>query len=232
MDNLITGITVTWNNQDLIQRAYESIRRFHSLMKIIIVNGSDINDPGYHYVNNIKDNNLTIINVGYNIGHGRGFLKAIDLVDTPYFLFFDTDIEMLKSPIEQMMSMMKEDTYGVGPIIQAGFDGHDYGYMSNHYYESPVLYIHPYFQLIQKSQYDKFHPYIHHGAPCISAMIDIYNRNLSEKILIHFYGLQHSQNKHPQEYIWHHASGTSVRRVASGLPHIEGQWEAVILPTR
>ncbi|MFA7283688.1 MAG: glycosyltransferase family A protein, partial [Candidatus Omnitrophota bacterium] len=50
----ITGITVCQNTKDLIKRSYESIRKFHPEMPIIIIDGSDSNDPCYIYTRSLQ----------------------------------------------------------------------------------------------------------------------------------------------------------------------------------
>ena len=75
--NDITGIVVTHNTQELIQNAYESVRKFHPEMLIIIVDGSDRSDPCYSYVASLASENTKVGLCGYNIGHGRGMDLAI-----------------------------------------------------------------------------------------------------------------------------------------------------------
>jgi len=94
--------------------------------------------------------------------------------------------------------------------------------------------LHPYFHLLQVSEYFKFHRYVHHGAPCFLAALDIHRKGLTSKIIKEFPGLGHSSGKgwcwtgEPREYIQHlHArnGGTCEARRLKGLPQIEGNWE-------
>lgn len=232
MNNLITGITVTYNSKELIQRAYTSIRKFHPKMKIIIIDGSNESNPCYKYVSSLsEDENNLIIQVDYNIGHGRGMCLGIYYTETPYALIFDSDIEMLKSPVKQMLDLFEEDTFGVGYIEKVGFDGFDYGVKPNHKHEGWMPYLHPYFQLINIKNYKKFYPYVHHGAPCVWTMFDIYKKNLSNKILKEFSGLGHSSGQGfswkgiPREYIRHDVAGTRKICQNNGQREIEGVWE-------
>jgi len=221
----ITGITVCQNTKDFMERSYNSIRKFHPDMPIIIIDGSDPGDPCATYVRGLASIITTVISLGYNIGHGRGLCMGIDKAKTPYALIFDSDIEMLKSPVEAMLAMMEEDTFGVGYIEKTGFDGYVYGVHANHVGEGWMPYLHPYFQLINVDNYKKYHRYVHHGAPCFLTMLDIYKKGLSNKILKEFPGLGHSWEGEPKEYIHHIPRGTRSIRRLRGLPEIELKWE-------
>lgn len=238
VDDEVTGVTVCYNTKEILKKAIDSIRSFHPGMKLIIVDGSDKTNDCYKYVCSLPDERTRVFHVDFNIGHGRGLALGISFVDTPFFLTFDSDIEMLKSPLQAMLDMMKEDTYGVGYCERTGYDGFDYGAHRIHLKQKPVKYLHPYFMLIQISQYKKFKPFIHHGAPCISAMLDIHKKGLSDKILLEFPDLGHTSGMGLSwkpcagKYIMHDVAafgGTGRMRREMGLPHIEGEWERVIV---
>jgi hypothetical protein len=219
IDKQVTGLSVCWNTKELIQRAYESVRKFHPKMDVIILDGSDANNECAKYLNNLEDNHLFIVHTGYNIGHGRGANLLIDLVETDFFMLFDSDIEMIKSPIEEMLSIGQPDTYGIGHCVTVGRDG--FPYEKQRHGETRIKYLHAYFQLVRKREYFSFERYIHHGAPCINAMNNLHDRGLAHR-LIHFPNLS--------SYIYHdaeHHGGTGRMRIAQGLPHIEGAWEKV-----
>jgi glycosyltransferase involved in cell wall biosynthesis len=227
----ITGVTVVYNSKDLIKTAYESIRKFHPTMEIIIVDGSSINNPCYDYVSSLASKYTFPFQVGYNIGHGRGMCSGLYYVKTPFVLFFDSDIEMLKSPIKSMMEVFEEDTFGVGYIEKTGFDGYEYGIRPDHAKQDWMPYLHPYFQLVKIENYRKYHPYIHHGAPCTATMYDIYKKGLSNKILKGFPGLGHSSGEGftwkgiPREFIRHDVAGTRKICKKSFNVEIQGVWE-------
>jgi glycosyltransferase involved in cell wall biosynthesis len=226
----ITGITVTYNTIHLIKPAYESVRKFHHEMRIIIIDGSDPHDPCREYVKSLASPYTTVGLAPNNIGHGRGMDYALRMVKTKYAIIFDSDIVMLKSPLEAMLAMMKEDTYAVGYNEITGKDGFEYGVHVHHVNETPTKYMHPYFMLIQVSEYFKFHTFVHHGAPCFLAMNEIKEKGLSEKILIDFPGLGHSAGKgwtwegEVREFIKHDSAGTRKHRRSKGKNEIEGLW--------
>lgn len=227
----LTGVVVTHNTKDLFERAYTSVRKFHPDLKIIIVDGSDEDDPCYDYVASLESSVTEVMITGYNIGHGRGMCAGIYAASTKYVLLFDSDIEMLKSPIEAMMKLFEEDTFGVGYLEKTGFDGYEYGAKPNHKQEGWMPYLHPYFQIINVNNYRKFYPYVHHGAPCYLTMLDMYKKGLSNKILKEFPGLGHSSGAgrtwvgSPKEYIRHDVAGTRNYRRKNGKPEIQGIWE-------
>lgn len=217
----ITGITVCWNTKDLIERAYNSIRKFYPDMPIIIVDGSDSRDPCASYVRGLASELTTIIQPGHNIGHGRGMCLGIEKAKTPYALIFDSDIELLEPCIPAMLAMMEEDTFGVGYIEKIGYDGFVYG--AHPHPEGSLPCLHPYFHLIDIRNYKKYYPYVHHGMPVYLTMLDIHKKELSGKIIKQFPGLvNHAPDS---KFVRHDTScGTGDRRKALGLPHIEGAW--------
>lgn len=200
-------------------------------MPLIIVDGSDRTDPCYEYACSLASDITTVAVANYNIGHGRGMDAAIRMCKTRFALIFDSDIEMLKSPVEAMLAMMSPDTYGVGYLEKTGYDGYEYGAQPHHRHQGFMYMLHPYFQLLQVSEYHKFHPYVHHGAPCFKAALDIHTKGLTAQIIKEFPGLGHSSGKGwcwtgaPREFIRHDPAGTRHARSAKGLPEIEGRWE-------
>jgi hypothetical protein len=198
-------------------------------MQIIIIDGSPAGSECYKYISSLSSNITTVGVCGYNIGHGRGMDAGIRMVKTKFALIFDSDITMLKSPVEQMLAMMEVDTYGVGYLEKTGHDGFEYGV--HPHIEGMMYMLHPYFQLLQVSEYFKFHPYVHHGAPCYLAALDIHKRGLTSKIIKEFSGLGHSSGQgmgwkgEPREYIQHDPGGTRYARKRIGKSEIEGPWD-------
>lgn len=219
------------NTVRLLTEAVESIRRFHPEMQMIIIDGSDPSDECYSYVVSLSSEFTTVGVCGYNIGHGRGLAEGMKLVKTKFALIFDSDIVMLKSPVEAMLNMMSEDTYGVGYTEKTGFDGFEYGSKSHHKTQGYMYMLHPYFALVNVANYFKFAPFVHHGAPWFKSALDIHNQGLTSKIIKEFPGLGHSSGKgwvwegQPREFIKHDTRGTRDVRVKKHLPEIEPGWE-------
>ena len=219
------------NTVDLLQNAYESIRKFHPDMPIIIIDGSDKDDPCYSYASSLASAVTTVGVCGYNIGHGRGMDAGIRLCKTRFALIFDSDIVMLKSPVQLMLDMMEEDTYGVGYLEKSAYDGYEYGAKPQHKNKPYMYMLHPFFHLLQVSEYHKFHRYVHHGAPAFKAALDIHKQGLTDKIIKRFPGLGHTHGKGfgwsavPGEWILHDTAGTRKDRRRRGKQEIEQGWE-------
>ena len=234
VDDVVTGIVVCHNTKDLMERAYSSIRKSHPFMDIIIIDCSNIDDDCYKYVSTLVDDYTRVFHSEDNIGHGRGVVYGLQFVTTPFVLVFDSDIEMLKSPVQQMLDMVDDDTYGVGYIEKTAFDGHEWGCKPQHLNQNWMRYLHPYFCLIQLKEYYKYQPFCHHGAPAVNTMLDIYSKGISCRVIKEFEGLGHSSGKgwvwegEPREFIKHDTAGTRKDRTQKGLAEIEGTWDPVI----
>jgi len=200
-------------------------------MLIIIVDGSDIYDPCREYVKSLSSPYTMIILCNNNIGHGRGMDLAIKQVKTRFALIFDSDIAMIKSPVQIMLDMMESDTYGVGYIEKSAYDGFEYGAKPEHRGQPFMYMLHPFFHLLQVSEYFKFHPYVHHGAPCYLAALDIHKRGLTSKIikvlpdLGHTHGKGHVWDSIKPVWVIHNTAGTRKDRVCRGKNEIEGAWD-------
>ena len=200
-------------------------------MQIIIIDGSDPDDPCREYVKGLASDITTVGLAKGNIGHGRGMDTAIRMCKTKYALIFDSDIRMVKSPVEKMLIMMEPDTYAVGYIEKTGYDGFEYGAKAQHKNQPYMMMMHPFFHLLQVSEYFKFHPYITHGAPCYKAALDIHRRGLTEKICKRFPGLGHTAGKGfcwvkvPGKWVIHHTAGTRNARSRRGFTEIEIGWD-------
>ena len=217
IDSLITAVTVTYNTRDIFQRAYESVRRFHPDMRIIIIDGSDPQNDCYKYVSGLADEKTRVFHANKNVGHGRGLAAAISYVETPYFITMDSDIEMVESPLEAMLGMMEDRTCVVGHAEEVDTGGFNYGKRKHVMNEGKFTYIHPYFSLYQLKEYKKYAPFCHHGAPAINIMFDINRKNMVDKALKIFPGLGHSG-----EFVRHDGRGTKAP--------IEGNWAPVLSP--
>jgi hypothetical protein len=227
----ITGIVVSHNTKALLSEAYSSVRRWHPEMLIIIIDGSDPDDDCRKYVESLASEITTVVVADYNIGHGRGMDSALLMCKTKFALIFDSDIVMVKSPVQEMLDMMEEDTYGVGYLEKSAYDGYEYGAKEEHKGQPFMMMLHPFFHLLQVSEYFKFHPYIHHGAPAFRAALDIHQKGLTNKIIKVFPGLGHTSGKGwswdavPGEHIIHNTAGTRKDRVLRGKDEIEGEWD-------
>jgi len=231
-EEVITGIIVSYNRKGILKTTVESVRRFHPLMKLIVIDGSDKNNDCYKYIAGLPDENTKVYHVSKNIGHGKGLALGISYVQTPFFLTIDSDIEMLKSPVQAMLDMMEDNTCVVGYIEKIDCGGHDFGARPEMMKYGSFKYVHPYFSLYQLKEYKKYKPFCHHGAPAVNIMLDIARKGLSDQVIKEFPGLGHSGGQpinnagnwkaEPREFIKHDRDGTRIS--------IEGGWEKTIDP--
>ena len=173
---MISAATVQYNTPELVLRAYQSVRDLHPDMLITIIDGSD-NAPVD------SDRNTIVRKMGYNVGHGPGMHQALLDCETDYLLLFDSDIEMQKPCVDEMLSQMKDDTFAIGEIQMV--DKSSYGVeFSEEPYEIPL--VHPYFHIVQVKEYFKYMSYAQSGGPVGLSTLDIFSRGLSERVLIDF----------------------------------------------
>lgn len=165
--NDVTGIIVSYNTKTLLRNCVDSIREFYPDLKLIIVDGSAKRNACYIYSKSLNSKTTRVINVEYNIGHGKGMKLGISVCPTKYFVLIDSDIIMTGKPLERMRRLMDYEYYGVGNIIGVDRNG-------NNCEGRSVKYLHPYFAMINKEIYIQHAPIIHHGAPMIDAMMDLH----------------------------------------------------------
>jgi hypothetical protein len=227
----ITAITIVHNTTFLIKRCYESFRRFHPDMPLIIIDGSDHNDPCRAYVISLASDITQVGLADRNIGHGRGMHAAIQLVTTRFALIFDSDVEFIDSPVRQMLDMMEDDTYAVGYMEKSYYNGFEYGSQPANDQSKWMMMMHPFFHLLQVSEYWKFPPYVHHGAPCFKSSLAIHRAGLTDKILKQFPGLGHTSGQGftwrsvPPVYIRHDTAGTRNENARRGKHEVPDPWE-------
>jgi hypothetical protein len=164
--NNITAITVVHNTPELVIRAITSIKKHYPELPILIINGSNLDSECTHILNSIQDDYITLVNVGYNIGHGKGMHLGLTTIETDLALIFDSDIYLKNGTIIEQMIDRIEYKYGVGEIVKTN----DEGYNKE---GGEIKYLHPYFMLLDVKQYFKHPPFVHHGAPCYKAMNEI-----------------------------------------------------------
>ncbi len=198
---------------------------------MIIVDGSNRGSDCQRYVSSLLSDNTEVHALGYNIGHGRGMHFALERTKTRFAVIFDSDIVMLKSPVVEMLKMFTSQTYGVGYLEKTAYDGYEYGSKPAHRGKPFMMMLHPFFQMLQVKKYFEFHRYVHHGAPCYKAALDIHKKGLTDSLIKEFPGLHHTSGRgwnwegKPSKYIQHDTAGTRNDRRRRGLPEIVQGWE-------
>ena len=111
MDNdIITFIIVTWNNEDCIINCLDSIYKFTSNFKVIIVDNNST-DSTVSIVKEKKYNNCIIIDSKENNGFALGNNIALDFVKTKYICYLNPDtilIEDVVTPSLELLNNNKE----------------------------------------------------------------------------------------------------------------------------
>lgn len=211
----ITGIIVSYNTKKLLQNCINSIRKYYPSLKLIVVDGSEKTNPCYGFSKSLNDDFTVVKNVEYNIGHGNGMKLGISLCKTEYFTLIDSDTILLKHGIfEEMLKTINFlPNYGIGKIVYTN------KYGGNVPKNEGLMYLHPYFCLINKQEYFNFKPIIHHGAPMIDCMLDLYNSGLFFEKLIYFEKID--------DYVLHLGRGTRVLNPKEFLP---SGWDKQSIP--
>jgi hypothetical protein len=173
-------ISVHYKTPDLIYNQHKSVRNFYPDLTYQIIDGSDNNVKYFENLEN-DDKNFNVKRFGYNIHHGPGMDYAIKNSNYEYQLILDSDVSLKSNVIEHLFDNFKG--YATGKLIMIDSTGHE---MWQKKEENPnnfiYSYVHPYCMLIKKSEYLKYKPFKKHGAPCIDAMIDIYNNNQTNQL--------------------------------------------------
>lgn len=177
----VTGVVVNYCTPVEIHKAVTTLKKAYPSMKVIIVDGSPDESPGFNTCFRLSNqlHNTIHLPVGRNIGHGPGLVKGIGLVQTELILIFDSDTTLTNPGIlEIMIECMseREEVYGCGAIVVTNGTGVNAN--------TGIQYLHPHFALIDRKTYWKYKPIINHGAPMIYAMNDIHKSG--RDILIDF----------------------------------------------
>jgi hypothetical protein len=183
MEN-IEIISVHYKTPKFIYEQYESVRKIYPYIDYRIIDGSDDKKNYFEDLESI-DKNFSVKRFGYNIHHGPGMDYALKTSNKDFVLIIDSDITIKCELINDMLKIFNGYSVGKKIIVnECGFESWQKtnNCNSNYIYE----YIHPYTTLIKKDEYLKHKPFIKHGAPCIEAMIDLKNKNLT-RLLIDFH---------------------------------------------
>jgi hypothetical protein len=173
-------ISVHYKTPDLIYNQYISVRKFYPELPYKIIDGSD-NNVNYFEDLEIRDVNFSVKRFGYNIHHGPGMDYGIKNSKYEYQLILDSDVSLKDNVIEHLFDNFKG--YSTGKLIMVDDSGHENWQKKEENLENFFYtYIHPYCMLVKKSEYIKHKPFKKHGAPCIDAMIDIYNKGLVNQL--------------------------------------------------
>jgi hypothetical protein len=179
----ITAITVNYKTLDLISKAIDCFRKFYPKVPLIIIDGSTY-DPSSDWIFKFsqQDKNTTCLFNTFNLHHGPSLHAGLTLTRTPYAYLFDSDtFHKQDGLLEQMLYLTKQhkEWFMVGKIGIVRENGYD------DKINGTIKYINPRCALVNCKTYFSFKPFIKHGAPCISSMIDV-NKRKCENLLLDF----------------------------------------------
>jgi GT2 family glycosyltransferase len=156
--NSIGVAIVCYNTPYIITTAVSSVQSYVS--EVLIINSSDKENKAFSECNNLAEiyDNVSVCNTYDNIGHGKGLNLAIEKLKSEFIICMDSDAELLDHTlIDDMLNYIKDDSvYGCGRVLR---------------FKTKYLYL-P-FCMIKKSTFNKYHPFVHSGAPFEKTMKDI-----------------------------------------------------------
>lgn len=168
MNKNLEIISVNYNTPDLTQTLIESINTMEGKYPIRIIDGSD-KQPFIDEIKAVCDkyDNVTLIQKGWNIHHGRGMDLAVSTSEYEWCLIMDSDAKLLKPIIEHFTFTTPYE--GVPEYVNRKGINETNG---------EVLYLHPSMLLVNVAYYNKNEfKFIHHGAPAIQIMSNEANIN-------------------------------------------------------
>ena len=158
--NDVTAVTLFYKTEDLINLSIKSFRKYYPTIPLIIVDnsgGDDCTIALRDFVSN--DNYSTLIETGSNLGHGIGLDVGIKSSNSKLIYIFESDVFM-KVPglIEELISMVKDNTYGVSEIHWVTYDK-PFSDVSRDFIERKKMrYVWIYAGLLSKDKYLEFPP--------------------------------------------------------------------------
>lgn len=112
MEESLTYIIVTWNNEREIKECIETINRFSpDYCKIIVVDNASSDST----VNIIKEQfpDVTLITSDENLGFAKGNNLALDRTDTKYVCFLNPDVILTQDIITPSIKELKDNNIGL-----------------------------------------------------------------------------------------------------------------------
>ena len=117
MKKNITAIVVTWNSRKLIADLAGTIKGIEPLCNIVISDNASSDDTVKAAAEAIPG--AKIIRNGRNGGFGYGNNRALQVCDTEYVLFLNSDASITRSSLEKLVCTLENtpDAAGVQPLV-------------------------------------------------------------------------------------------------------------------
>jgi glycosyltransferase involved in cell wall biosynthesis len=177
----ITALIVNYKTRDLTGRAIESFRQHYADVPLILIdNGSRDESTDLLREMEHRYRNVSVVINEHNRYHGPAMDQGITLARTPYVFTLDSDAEVIQGGfLEQMAdAFLDQRVYALGELRYKNRFGYTYGYVTSDGFTDRarpenrrrIPYAHPYAMLLDRMKYQRLHPFVHHGAPCIKNM--------------------------------------------------------------
>jgi glycosyltransferase involved in cell wall biosynthesis len=173
----VTAITVNYKTYHLTKAAVESLQKHYpGLPMIVHDNGSE--DLSTAYISHLPDQVPTVTSImsKTNDGHGPALHRCMRACASVWALLFDSDCELLKPGLIEMLLERANGAYAVGwqryvdRYTGVPIEWHLQSQAAN--IAQFVKYIHPCCALYHVPTYFTLRPFAHHGAPCLDNMLD------------------------------------------------------------
>ena len=106
---MVTFIIVTWNNEELIENLFLSIKKYCNIDYKIIVIDNNSNDNTRGELEKQRTDNVKIIYSKENLGFAKGNNLALNYVDTEYVCFLNPDTIFIEEILEKLIKKMQEN---------------------------------------------------------------------------------------------------------------------------
>lgn len=166
--------------KDLTIRAIESFRKFYPDMQLTVIDGSSFDESTEWLFDFAKqDKRTSIYSHNWNVHHGPSMHLGIVGSEYDNVFIFESDVTVLRGGfIEAMLERAGDKPfYSIGRTLYVDRNG------INTPEGMGIPYIHPFSMIVNKKVYQRFDPFIKHGAPCIKAYCDIYDKNQTELLI-------------------------------------------------
>jgi hypothetical protein len=173
-------ISVNYKTPDLIYKQYESVRKFYPNIYYHVVDGSDDNRKYFTDLEK-SDSKVFIERFGYNIHHGPGMNHAIKNSKHNFLLVLDSDVTIKKELLNDIFDGFNGIAKGMKiRVNKEGVSSLQSDRTNDNNFIYP--YVHPYCMLINRDEYVKYKPFTKHGAPCLNFMMDVFEKDQSDKL--------------------------------------------------
>jgi len=182
----IKAFTVVYNTPKLLMDSVGSFRKYYPDIPLLIMNNSDPDNACTDLILELvqRDAKITAVHYEKNQGHGYAFNDAMNILESDYVYYFDSDTIMFKGgAIEQMVGIMDDNIYGAGKIIYTDMGGRG---IPRDYDGEKLRYLYLVVGMLNRKMYHKFHHWTKFGLIAYKAMVDIHDNGDPENMLKEF----------------------------------------------